>query len=220
MEVNKVICGDCLEEMKKLPDNCIDLILTDPPYNASNSNIKAWNSFNSVNEEWDKNFKIDYIKDCIRILKPNGSLLVFCSYHLLGEYLTKVPLKLQQIIHWCKNNPMPAITKIYTPNVEYVLWFIKGSPYIFNKTKEKQNIIYTNVLAGKEKTIHPTQKPEKLIRILIEKHSNKNDLVLDCFAGSGTTGVACKQLNRNYILIEKEQKYVDIINKRLQQQTL
>jgi site-specific DNA-methyltransferase (adenine-specific) len=94
--LNQIICGDCLEVMKDMPDKSVDLVVTDPPYNASNSKIVfTEKQFNAVNEEWDKKFEIEpFIEETVRVLKSNGSLLVFCSYHLLGEYLTKTPLKL------------------------------------------------------------------------------------------------------------------------------
>lgn len=217
--LNQIICGDCLEVMQGIPDKSVDLVLTDPPYNASNSKISCIDKhYTTVDEEWDKDFQIEpFIAEVKRILKPNGSLLVFCSYHLLGEYLTKTPLKLQQIIHWTKTNPFPAIAKIYTPNIEYCLWFVKGSPYTFNKEYSGQNIITTNICAGYERTEHPTQKPLLLFEKLITVHSNKGDIILDPFLGSGTTAIAALNTGRFFVGIEKEPKYVEIARKRLEQ---
>lgn len=209
--------GDCLDVMKQLPNESIDVVITDPPYNASNSKISCIDKhYTTIDEDWDKGFNVrPFMEESIRILKPNGSILVFCSHHLLGEYLTNIPIKLQQIIHWIKTNPFPAIAKVYTPNVEYICWYVKGSPYVFNKKYANQNIITTNVCQGKERTIHPSQKPLKLIEKLVLIHTNAGDTILDPFAGSGTTGVAAEKCGRNSILIEKESKYCEIIRKRL-----
>ena len=219
MELNKIYCMDCLEGMKQMEDNSVDLILTDPPYNASISKIKGF-GFEAINEEWDKNFNpLDFLKESERVLKQNGSMIIFCSYHLLKTYLNYEGMKLQQIIHWYKRNSMPSLAKVYGFNIEYMLWFTRPN-YIFNKKFSGKNIIISNVLQGRERTIHPTQKPLSIIRKLLKVHSNENDLILDPFMGSGTTAVACKQLNRNFIGFELSQKYCDIANERLNQNNL
>ena len=206
---NKIICADCLDILKQLPDKCIDLVLTDPPYNASNSKISCIDKhYTTVNEDWDKNFIAKSFLDlCLDKIKDNGSMLVFCSYHTLNQYLCWNKMKLQQIIHWQKSNPFPAIAKVYTPSVEYCLWFVKGSPYTFNKEYSKTDIITTSICQGKERIDHPTQKPLELWEKLLSVHSNENDLVLDCFSGSGTTAIACTKLKRRFICIEKDPDY-------------
>ena len=217
--LNQIIEGDCLEVMRELPDKSVDLILTDPPYNASNSKVAFTDKrFNAVNEEWDKGFQIEpFIAESRRVLKSNGSMLIFCSYHLLGEYLTKVPLKLQQIIHWNKSNPFPAIAKVYTPSIEYCLWYVAGSPYTFNKSSAGTDVIKLPICGGHERTEHPTQKPLYLTEKLITVHSNEGDIILDPFLGSGTTAVASLNTGRFFIGIEKEPKYVEIARQRVEQ---
>jgi len=218
--INKIICGDCLEVMKGIPDKAVDLVLTDPPYNASNSNISCIDKhYATVDEEWDKGFEITFLHECLRVLREGGTALIFCSYHLLGDYL-KSGYKVQQIIHWTKTNPFPAIAKVYTPNVEYIIWFIKSNPYYFNKKESGQNIITTNVCQGKERTSHPTQKPQDLINKLLLVHSEPENVVLDPFLGSGTTSTACKSLGRRFIGIEQEPKYCEIAQRRLSQEYL
>jgi len=84
-------CCDCLEIMKKFPKESIDLILTDPPYNASNSKLSFKDKhYETINEEWDKGFRIDFFDNCVDIMKKGSQMLIFCSYHLLGEYLKKI----------------------------------------------------------------------------------------------------------------------------------
>lgn len=217
--INQIINADCLDILRQLPDKCVDLVLTDPPYNASNSKIScADKHYSTVNEDWDKGFMAkDFLDLCYDKLKDNGSMIVFCSYHTLSQYLTYDKLKLQQIIHWVKTNPFPAIAKVYTPNVEYAVWFVKGSPYTFNKEFAGQNILTTNICAGNERTEHPTQKPLDLWYKLLKVHSNENDLILDCFSGSGTTAVACHNLHRRFICIEKDPEYCRASCERLEQ---
>lgn len=215
--INKIIHADCLDILKGLPDKCIDLVLTDPPYNASNSNISCEEKgYNSINKDWDKNFIAKPFLDlCYEKLKDNGSMIIFCSYHTLEQYLSFKKMKLQQILHWEKTNPFPAIAKVYTPNVEYIVWFVKGSPYVFNKNFAEHCILRTPICQGSERENHPSQKPLKLINKLLLVHSNEHDIVLDCFSGSGTTAVACHNLNRRFICIEKEKEYYDLSVERL-----
>jgi DNA modification methylase len=216
--LNKIICADCLEVIKQMPDKCVDLVLTDPPYNASNSNISFGSKhYRCVNEKWDKGFTPDFVDLAFSKIKDGGSLLVFCSYHLLGQYLTwKQP---QQILHWAKTNPFPAAAKVYTPNIEYVLWWTQGNPYTFNKPKAKQNILWSSICAGHERTEHPTQKPLSIIRKLIQVHTDKNQTVLDCYLGSGTTAIAAAQLGRNFIGVEISTGYCRIAEERLRLET-
>lgn len=216
--INKIINADCLNILKQLPSKSIDLVLTDPPYNASNSSLGySEKSYKTINQNWDKDFTLDFLQIVESKIKDNGSMLVFCSYHLLADYLNTAKLKLQQIIHWAKYNPFPAIAKVYTQNVEYILWFRNTKPYTFNKGFSGQNIIYTNILNGKENNGHPAQKPLELIEKLLNVHSNGNDLILDCFSGSGTTAIACHNLNRNFICIEKDKDYYEKSVKRYEE---
>lgn len=209
LEINKIHLGDCLELMKELPDKCIDLVLTDPPYNASNSNIGLKNGYKTINEDWDKGFNpIPFLNLAKTKLKESGSLITFCSYHLLADYMKWQGMKLQQIIHWEYITALPAIAKVYTPVIEYAVWF--SSPnYTFNKNYAKTNVIYNKKayqVDGKYIN-HPSVKPTDLIEKLLYVHSNENDLILDCFSGSGTTAIACHRLKRRFICIEKDYDY-------------
>jgi len=214
----KLINGDCLEYLPNIEDNSVDLFLLDPPYNASNSKLSFKDKhYTTINEKWDKNFKIDFFDICVDKLKDGGQMLIFCSYHLLGLYLQKNNIKLQQILHWQKRNPVPSFTKCYGFSIEYILWFMKkGKSYTFNKEfRFNYKNIFTTNINGWKQTKHPTEKPYNIIKSLIQTHSNENDLVADIFMGSGTTGVACKEENRNFIGIEKEKNYFDIAEKRI-----
>lgn len=216
--LNTIILGDCLDVMKLITDKSIDLVLTDPPYNASNSNIGfSGKKYKSINSEWDKGFNpIDFLELSKDKLKDNGSMLVFCSYHLLGTYLNWKGMKLQQIIHWRHLTAFPAIAKIYTPAIEYIVWYSKPN-YVFNKKLSGNNVIDNHKSYIVDGDInHPSPKPTNLIEKLLSIHSNKDDLILDCFSGSGTTAIACSKLKRNFICIEKDPDYHSASVKRLE----
>ena len=223
---NQIINGDCFEELKKIQSNSVDLILTDPPYiiskksNFKNSDNKKFNKHDIDFGVWDKeDFNIDKLmKEYFRILKKGGYLIIFydiwkCNdIKISGEL---VGFKQPRVCSWVKTNPTPINSKInYLSNAcEYFFTFVKGSNPVFNSKYD--NGIYTYPLCHGKERVHPTQKPLKLIMDLIKKHSNEGDIVLDSFAGSGTTGEAAKLTNRNYVLIEKELEYFNICENRL-----
>lgn len=245
METNKIIQGDCIEELKKLEDNSIDLILTDPPYNLDFSKYDNLTDstgrkyHHTENTSWDlkenndmKELSKRLFKEFDRVLKESGSVIIFGSqewayYYYEPAIQNNFDLKCQLI--WIKSNPIPQIRhKNYRSAHENIIWFArykeKKVPFTFNFTnqKEMKNVFEFPILGGKERlrdnnnqAIHPTQKPLKLIRKLLEVHSNEGDLVVDCFGGSGTTAVACLELNRKFILIEKEEDYVKIAEARI-----
>jgi site-specific DNA-methyltransferase (adenine-specific)/modification methylase len=185
-----------------------------------------------------------WIKACHKILVANGSFYISCTQHNIGEILVqgkKAGFKLNNILTWYKTNAMPNITKrTFTHSTEFVCWFVKGKNWIFNynevkefnphKTKDGNNkqmrdffdFIEIPIVQGKERikgndgrAIHPTQKPEKLLELIIKASSNENDIVLDPFFGTGTTGKVAEQLNRNWIGIEKNAQYILVAKERL-----
>ena len=207
--------GDCLEVMKELEDKSVDLVLTDPPYNASNSNIGFKDGYKTINEEWDKGFNpMLFLRESFKKIREGGSVIAFCSYHLLGKYLES-GFKVQQIIHWEYITAMPAIAKVYTPVIEYAVWF--STPrYTFNKKEAKTNVLRVRKAYQVDYKIdHPSVKPSNLINKLLRIHSEENNIVIDPFLGSGTTAVACKELGRKCIGIEISEKYCEIAVKRL-----
>lgn len=228
-----IINGDCVEELKKIKDNSVDLILTDPPYFISKeSNFKKI-SDNTPQEmatkynisidfgEWDKG-ELDWTLlfcEYNRILKKGGTLIIFYDVwksNELKEIASIYKLKQPRVCAWIKTNPVPINSKInYLSNAtEYFFTFVKGSKPTFHSEYDSGFYHYP-ICHGKERYQHPTQKPLSLITSLIEKHSNVGDMVLDSFAGTGTTGHACQILNRDFILIEKDENYFNIIKERL-----
>ena len=200
-----------------------------------------WDTFNY--EDYIE-FTKAWLNACYKILLPNGSLYISCTQHNIGEILVegkKAGYKLNNILTWYKTNAMPNITKrTFTHSTEFVCWFVKGKNWIFNysevkkfnpnKTKDGNNkqmrdffdFIEIPIVQGKERikgkdgrAIHPTQKPEKLLELIIKASSNENDIVLDPFFGTGTTGKIAEQLNRKWIGIEKNEQYILIAKERL-----
>jgi len=228
-----IILGDCLQELPKIESNSIDLIITDPPYLISrDSNFKQISDSTSKEMvtkynisidfgDWDK-VELDFnylFKEWFRILKKGGTLIVFYDIwksNEIKESANMVGFKQPRVCAWTKTNPVPINSKTnYLSNAtEYFFTFVKGGKPTFNS--EYDNGFYKfPICHGKERFQHPTQKPISLISQLIEKHSNIGDLILDNFAGTGTVGEACVELDRKYILIEKEEIYFNMIENRL-----
>ncbi|WQX21366.1 site-specific DNA-methyltransferase [Helicobacter pylori] len=207
----------------------VDAIITDPPYN-----ISVKNNFSTLKSakrqgidfgEWDKNFKLlEWIKRYAPLVNPNGCIIIFCSYRFISyiaDFLEENGFVVKDFIQWVKTNPMPRnIHWRYVQDTEFALWAVKKkAKWVFNKPKNEKYlrplILKSPVVSGLEKTKHPTQKSLALMEKIISIHTNPNDIVLDPFMGSGTTGLACKNLERNFIGIESEKEYFQTAKKRL-----
>ena len=230
-----IINGDCLEYISKVDSESINLILIDPPYiisrpsgfsnysdKASDDIKKKYGNLSIDFGEWDK---VDLNWDLLfseykRVLRKGGTLIIFYDVwksNELKEFAQKYKFNQPRVGAWIKTNPVPINSKInYLSNAtEYFFSFVKGSKPTFNSKYDNAFYSYP-ICHGKERYEHPTQKPLGLIKDIIEKHSNIGDVVLDTFAGTGTTGHACYLLDRKFILIEKDENYFKIIEKRLQ----
>lgn len=227
----KLILGDCLEKMKEIQDNSIDLILTDPPYVISRDtnfakgggNESKYGSLTMDFGEWDKMpLNIDNLmQEWYRVLKKGGTLCCFYDIFKMQEifdYAIKGGFKQPRIGIWDKTNTVPINAKInYLSNCrEYFICFCKGNKATFNSYYDKAFYQYP-IVGGKERTVHPTQKPLLLMQDIINTHTNDCDTVLDCFMGSGTTGVACVNTNRNFIGIELNEEYFEIAKRRVEE---
>lgn len=215
----KIFNEDCLIFLRPIKSNSIDLILTDPPYEISRTT-----GFRSVVNgvqrfavsmdfgEWDYDFKglDEVIKEFYRVLKKGGTLIIFydlwkISY--LVRLLEEVKFKQLRFIEWVKTNPVPINSKVnYLTNArEIALTATKQGNPTFHSEYDKG--IYSFPIYHGKNRCHPTQKPLDLFEDLIKKHSNEGDLVLDCFLGSGTTALASKNTNRNFVGCEIDIKF-------------
>jgi site-specific DNA-methyltransferase (adenine-specific) len=212
--------GDCLEVMKQIPDKSVDLVLTDPPYNiARENNFSTMGRAGIDFGEWDKGFDLfSYIDQVSRVLNKDGSFVVFNSWRNLGaiaDYAEKHGFETKDMIRLEKSNPMPRNRdRRYITDYECAIWFVKEkAKWTFNRQDDKYQ--RPKFVACIESGLHPTQKNLSLMENLVKIHSNENNVVLDPFMGSGTTGLACKNLNRHFIGIEQNANYFEIAKGRI-----
>lgn len=199
--INTVIQDDCLNVMKSMPDKCVDIVLTDPPYGIGRDGQKLSICKNPKHNRKQHNFKgwdanihdKEYFDEIFRISKNQ---IIFG-----GNYFTKYLIPQKGWIVWDKG--------------QYGLTMSDGE-LIFTSLNIPLRILkYNRVELLKDNTEHPTQKPRKLIQDILQNYSEPGMTIFDPFAGSGTTAIACLETGRNYILVEKEPEYVEIINKRI-----
>ena len=214
----------CFDYLKALKSDSVDLVVIDPPYEVSrDTNFAAGEETGRDVDrfrmsmdfgDWDNNFTgLDVvIKECYRVLKKSGTLI--CFYDLwkitiLKEYFDKAKFKQIRFIEWQKTNPVPINSKLnyLTNSREIAVTGVKCGKPVFHS--EYDNGIYKHPIYHDKNRFHPTQKPIKLIEELIEKHSNKGDVVLDCFSGSGTTAIACINTYRNFVGCEISKEYFE-----------
>lgn len=233
MKPIKLILWDSFKEIKKIPDNSIDLILTDPPYNIakySTWNIKFdWREdINNDLAEWDL-IDLDpklLVQEYLRVLKPAWNMFVFTSYNMIWKFHEAFDNHFDtfQFMVWHKKNPVPNFFKKWFCNSceLIVCCWNKGHKRNFKTQAEMHNFFESNICLWKErlknnlwKTLHPTQKPVGILKHIIEITSDEWDTVLDPFMWVWSTGDACKQLNRQFIWIELNKEYFDSCEKRL-----
>jgi DNA modification methylase len=212
--------GDCLEVMKQIPNKSVDLVLTDPPYNiARENNFSTMGRAGIDFGEWDKGFDLfSYIDQVSRVLNKDGSFVVFNAWRNLGaiaDYAEKQGFETKDMIRLEKSNPMPRNRdRRYITDYECAIWFVKEkAKWTFNRQDDKYQ--RPKFVACIESGLHPTQKNLSLMENLVKIHSNENNVVLDPFMGSGTTGLACKNLNRHFIGIEQNANYFEIAKGRI-----
>ncbi len=209
----------------------VNHIITDPPYNISKSN-----NFHTMKNPragvdfgvWDQG-KFDlfsWIPLYSKILDKNGSMVIFCSYRYLSYIIDTLEspdagLIVKDVIIWQKSNPMPRnISRRYVQDMEFAIWAVKkDAKWVFNKGDYpyRRSLFQTPLVSGKEKVGHPTQKSVKLMEDLITIHTNPNEIILDPFMGSGSTGVASLCRGRRFLGVEKEKKYFDMAMKRMEE---
>lgn len=227
LEINKIHLGNCYELIKKIPDKSIDLILIDPPYDFHCGTINKTGIFKDrlvapgkeiVNMNINNGYDISILKEFVRVLKTIN-IFIWCNKEQIRDYLNFFNDYdvLFEILTWHKTNPTPLTKNTYLPDTEYCLYFREKGKVFLNdgyELKSKYYVTSTNK-CDKDNYLHPTIKPLEIIKKQILHTTQENDIVLDCFCGSGTTCVACKETGRRYIGIEIEPKYYKISVNRL-----
>ena len=260
--INHVIQENCLKILKEIPNDSIDLVLTDPPYMISSTvRIKRqrnpmkfgewrgkgekrkdykykgkdisfefgdWDIFPSLEDYLE--FSEKWFTEAIRVLRKGGHIISFWDKHKLTyivNWANKLSVKNRQCIFWIKTNPVPCARKVnFMSAVELAYWGTKETTErkfcTFNyELGQHRDYFQHSIVARKSRKdgirIHPCQKPVAMMEWLISYLSNPEDIVLDCFAGSGTTLVAARNLGRKFIGIEIKKNYCEEIKKRLSQ---
>ena len=238
----RLYLADTFEILPKMKTEYVDVIFADPPYFLSNDGM-TFNSGKvvSVNKgDWDKissftdkhEFNRQWIRLAKNILKPNGTIWISGTFHNIfsvGMALEQEGFKILNNITWQKTNPPPNFScRYFTHSTETVLWARKNTEsarHFFNYElmkklnggKQMKDVWTGPLTPQREKTYgkHPTQKPLYLLEIILKASTLENDLILDPFCGSGTTGVACKVLNRKFIGIDNNAEYIELAKERL-----
>lgn len=244
---NSILKGDCIEQLKLIPSESIDVIFADPPYfMQTEGELLRTNGdkFSGVEDDWDKfdsyqhydKFCQDWLSECQRVLKKDGTIWVIGSFqniYRIGYIMQNLGFWILNDVIWNKTNPVPNFGGTRFCNAhETLLWCSKSSKSKFtfnyktmkflNDDKQDKSVWQIALCTGNERIkdgngnkAHSTQKPEKLLYKIILSSTKPNDIILDPFFGTGTTGAVAKMLGRNYIGIEREQKYINIAQQRL-----
>lgn len=241
MELNKIHNMGCIEYMKTLPNESVDLVIADPPYNIATKKGMKGNSHGKIHtltEKWDIfdseqeyiRFSANWINEAKRVLKDNGSIFVWGnskSIFTMRNCLEENGFYFRDMITWCKRDAPPNVTcRLYANSTEFVLWYSKGrSGWKFNHNDLKtlnegrQMRNYWDIsksMKKDERTSHPTQKKGEVCDRIVIGHSNKGDVVYIPFAGSGSEIISCIKNNRNWISTEINNEYIeDIVKPRI-----
>ena len=224
LELNKIHLGDSYELIKQIPDRSIDCIYTDIPYlydlGGGGSSALA-KRIKTVADDYLKDIKngIDYsIFDHFLRISKKINVFIWCSKMQINDIMNYFITKgyNYELLVWCKTNPTPATNNVWLPDLEYCLYFREKGVQLNNgyELKSKWYMSGLNV-SDKQEFEHPTIKPLDLVKRHLLHTTQPNDIVLDCFSGSGTTCVACKEIGRQFIGIEIDPKFHKISVDRL-----
>lgn len=212
--MNLIFNGDSIKLAKKTEKKTVDLILTDIPYNISRRNQFNTMGRTGFSFPWDEShFFVDSLSAILPLLKKGGSILIFSSFAQCGKLdnvMKKSGFKRKDKLLWKKSNPFPRnVNRRYVADIEVINWYTtKRGKWTFNKPEHLPYLktVLEHPIATHFSKYHPTAKPISLLKELIETHSNKGDLILDPFAGSMTTAIAAYQLNRKFLMCEKDRE--------------
>lgn len=228
--INKIIHGDCLEVMKDIPDESIDLIVTDPPYGIEyQSNKQLGNTRNGHTETTreehffdkiknDDEFPIDWLEEAYRALKIGGALYTFCHWKVWGDAFCAVEsvgfIVKNMIVLNKSNHGMGDLKGSFAPKHELLLFAAKGR-HLLSGEKRPKDVIDVPVKFSGARRLHPNEKPKSWYEIGVINSSKDGDIVLDPFIGSGTLAELCIEINRNFIGIDLSEEYCEIAKERI-----
>lgn len=213
----RLMKGDCLERMKEIPSGSVDMILTDPPYGMdfqSNRRVVK-DKFSKIKNDKNVNWLPELLQECYRTMTDNSAIYCFCSWHKIDIFKQEIEklFKIKNVIVWVKNNHGSGDLKgAYAPKHEFVIYAHKGRG-LFREKRIPDVMEYPKIHSSKLQ--HPTEKNTDMLELFIKNNSDEGTSILDPFMGSGSTGVACKNLNRKFIGIEMDEGYFNIAKKRI-----
>lgn len=209
----QLIKGDCLQEMKKLESESIDMLLTDPPYGMSFQSNHRKEKYDGIQNDNSLIWLDDFVSESYRLMKNNTAGYVFCSFHHIDKFKAALEkkFKIKNVLVWEKNNTsMGDLKADFAPKIEFIIFIQKGRRMI--EGKRDPNIFKFARTGNKH---HPTEKPVDLLEYLISKFSSTLDVILDPFMGSGSTAIASRNKGRDFIGIEIDEVHFKTANDRL-----
>ena len=220
---------DCIEVLKRIPDKSVDMILTDPPYEFENhgggkSELAKRNLCKNTDDFvgfMSNGFNMDSVfSEFLRVCKiPN--IYIFCSNAQISKTMSFFEQRDLQttLLVWNKTNPIPFCNGKYLSDLEFIVYVHgKGATFNNNTPFEYKHKLYSSSTVSKKNRLHTAQKPIELLTQYIKLSSNENNTILDCFMGSGSTGVACIKNNRNFIGIEIDKNYFNVAKERIMEE--
>lgn len=219
--LNKITCGDSYKLIKELPDKSVDCIYTDIPYLYVNGGLghseMCERTARKKQELKDISNGIDYsiLDEFKRVLKK-VNIFIWCSKMQLLDIMTWGCEYNTDLLVWCKTNPTPQTNNIWLPDLEYCV-YMREYGVKLNDGYDLKSKFYVSGANKSDKDLfnHPTIKPLELVKRHLLHTTQPNDIVLDCFMGSGTTAVACQETNRQFIGFEISEKWCKVANDRL-----
>lgn len=224
MSEYKLYQGDCLEVMKNIENGSVDLVVTDPPYEIATTGAGM---YKQADKQYVKElngmkdgFSQEVLDELCRVMKKIN-IYFFCSQKQiipLLDYFVKKKKCNWNILSWHKTNPIPACGNKYLTDTEFILFFREKGVKVYGSFDTKRTWYVTPLnQSDKKKYGHPTVKPLSILENLVVNSSQEGEVVLDCFMGSGSTGVACLNTNRNFIGIELDEGYFKIAQNRIEE---
>jgi len=221
-EPNSIVVGDCLEVMARMPDRCVDLVVTDPPYRLTSggvSGVRTGGIFDpSVYDNRGKLFEVldfdQWLPDVYRVLKDDADAYIMTNdknMFALMQAAFNVGFQLHNILVWLKSTRTP--NRWYMKQCEYILYFWKGRARTINDAGSSNVLVFDVVIGSR---VHPTEKPIPLMGVLVGNSSLRGSLIFDPFMGSGTTAVAADRLGRKFFGCDISEEYVAIAMERIE----